>query len=363
MKIIILARDNDNHTGPIKWALEQANYNAVCWPGLSWIPEQQAALMLGDDDHITLGPCSADPGDVVWVRRPEPPVHNPKVSDADLKFAKSEYRTFYQSITYFLETLPVWVINRYSASRFIVNKAVQLRFARACGLRTPRTLMSNSPAEVKRFMQRGARIICKGFTPHVWQRQDQHGVAVAETFEITLDQLPRDEVLTYAPCIYQEMVAKQFDTRTVLMGDRLYSYALHNPKKALDWRQDAGQGQIEVEMIATPDEVAQGVLAFAQKTGICFGSLDFAVDANGKWWFLEVNEEGQFLWLDQINPEVRIQEKFCAFITAPEGSTEPLEKRQDEFPSFGDYGKWLETQEAPVLAAGVPGSPYLSIEP
>ncbi|HEY6308199.1 MAG TPA: hypothetical protein VI488_17270 [Candidatus Angelobacter sp.] len=150
--------------------------------------------------------------------------------------------------------------------------------------------------------------------------------------------LPGDEVLTYAPAIYQEMVVKQFDVRMVLLGTTVYSYSLHNPKGAIDWRQDAGQGLVRVESIETPAEIEKGALAFAAKSGIAYGSFDFAVDGQGQWWFLEVNEGGQFLWLDDFNPGIHLQEKFLAFLTAPEGSSrETLEQRQSQFPSWKDY--------------------------
>lgn len=368
MKIIILAHENDNHAAPIKWALEQAGYQVACWPGVSWTEQQQVSMLLDEETKIALGPYMVEPGDVVWIRRLEQPVGNPKVTEADKKFADLEYRSFHNCIAYGLETLPVWVINKFSASRFINNKSVQLQFARSCGLKVPKALMSNSPRGVKDFLDHNPnRTICKAFTPHVWQRQSVGGVAVTETFELTRDQLPANEVLTYAPGIYQDMVVKHFDVRTVLMGERVYSCALHNPLKALDWRQDAGMGKIEVEIIPTPPDVEHGIVGFAKKAGICFGAIDFAVDIDGTWWFLEINEQGQFLWLDQFNPEVKTQEKFCAFITAPEGFTQPLEERQGLFPSFAAYLKIYEEQqakqEAPDIAAAVPNSPYMSQEP
>jgi glutathione synthase/RimK-type ligase-like ATP-grasp enzyme len=367
MKIIVLAQENDNHTAPIKWALEQGGYQVACWGGVSWTEEQQVSLLMDEQPKVTLGPHTVEPGDAIWIRRLDQPVPNPRVSEADKKFADLEYRSFHNCVAYMLETLPVWCINKFSASRFINNKSVQLHLARSCGLRVPKALMSNSPRAVKDFFDHNPnRAICKAFTPHVWQRQGVGGVAVTETFELNREQLPADEVLTYAPGIYQDMVVKQFDIRMVLMGHRVYSYALHNPLKALDWRQDAGMGKIEVEIVPTPPEVERGILAFAKKAGICFGSIDFAVDASGEWWFLEINEQGQFLWLDQFNRAVKTQEKFCAFITAPEGSTQPLEEREGEFPSFGEYEKVYqkqqESQELPDMAA-VPNSPYMSQEP
>jgi hypothetical protein len=364
MKLIVLAPADDNHTAPIKWALEKAGHKVVCWAGLSWMEECQASLLIGESDTLVLGGHSVDPGDVVWIRRPEPPLPNPKTAEPDKKFAALEYRSFYHSIAYLLETLPVWCINRYSAARVMIQKAVQLRLARKCGLKTPATLMSNTPATVKDFFEReNSRNICKGFTPHVWQKEGKMTVAITETFELTRDQLPSDEILTYAPAIYQERVPKEFDVRMVLMGNQIYSYALTNKKQALDWRQDAGLGHVTAEWIATPPDVEKGVLEFARQSGLCFGSLDFGVDAEGDWWFLEINEQGQFLWLDQFNAGARLLEKFCAFVTAPEGSTAPLEAREHLFPCLQEYEDLLKNEQVPpVSRPRQEVDPFLSME-
>jgi glutathione synthase/RimK-type ligase-like ATP-grasp enzyme len=339
MKILIVAPENDNHTAPLKWALGRAGFSAACWPGLGWAGTRQASILLSNDNRIQLGDQILEAGDVVWVRRPDPPKFNPHTASEDHKFAVAEYRWFFQSVMYLLETLPVRCVNKYSASRFINNKSVQLLLARSCGMKAPATLMTNSPEAVRKyFRQSSTRTICKAFFPHIWRKQTQSSVAVTETFELAEEMLPEDEVLTYAPAIYQEMVVKRFDVRMVVLGRAVYSYALHNPTGALDWRQDAGQGLVEVQLIDTPPEIEQSVLAFAARAQIAYGSFDFAVDDHGTWWFLEVNEGGQFLWLDDFNANIHVQEKFLAFLTSPEGSSkEYLERRQALFPSWKDY--------------------------
>jgi glutathione synthase/RimK-type ligase-like ATP-grasp enzyme len=339
MKIVILARENDNHTAPLKWALGQAGYEVICWAGVGWPVSRHASVSFSDETRLRLGSHTLCAGDVVWIRRPEQPIENPKVAECDKRFAEEEYRWFNHSIMYLLEILPIRCFNKYSASRFINNKSVQLLLARSCGMNVPHTLMSNSPAEVRNYLQQdSARTICKVFSPHIWRKEGSGAVAVTETFEISGATLPADEVLTYAPAIYQQMVVKKFDVRLVLLGTTVYSCALHNPKGAIDWRQDASQGFAHVECIETPAEVERGVLAFAAKSGISYGSFDFAVDAEGCWWFLEVNEGGQFLWLDTFNPSIHVQEKFLAFLTSPEGAPrQTIEERQSLFPSWKDY--------------------------
>jgi len=140
----------------------------------------------------------------------------------------------------------------------------------------------------------------------------------------------------------------------------VYSYALRNPKGALDWRQDAGQGLVQVENIETPTEVKNAVVAFARKCGIVFGSLDFAVDEKGQWWFLEINEQGQFLWLDEFNHKPDIMGKFLAFLTAPDSSQQSIEERQSLFPSLKDYRKFEEKEPPPTEA--VESSSFVSTE-
>lgn len=365
MQIIILSHEQDDHAAPIRWALEQAGYRAACWDGLSFTPEQQASLFFEDQPNVILGSMSPGPGDVIWMRQYNPPTPDPAFAERDAAAASLEYDAFFDSILSLLDLLPVRCVNSFSSARRIGNKALQLFLAKQSGLKIPRTLMANCPAAVRKFFGgNDCRIICKPYTPHLWQTQDQHGMAVAGTFELDVDQLPRDEVLTFSPGIYQEMVNKQFDVRTVLMGRRIYSYALHTPHNALDWRHDGALGNIEVERITTPHEVEQAILAFAELSGICFGSLDFAIDATGVWWFLEINEQGQFLWLDHFCPGARMQEKFCAFLTAPEEFTGTIEERAGLFPSFSDYQKSGAVQKTPKFtAAPGPRSYHRSLEP
>ncbi len=297
MTIVVLAHANDNHTAPLKWALEQAGYKVACWAGLASAEERQASITFEENIQLTLGTHVLSPGDVVWVRRPNPAVLNPRVSEADKKFAEGEYRWFYHTIMYQLETLPVHCINKYSASRFINNKSVQILLARNCGMHVPKTLFSNSPAAVRAFLgQAGRRSICKAFFPHIWQKDNSPTVAVTETFEVTPEMLPADEVLTYAPAIYQDMVVKEFDVRMVR-----------------------------------------------------------------RWWFLEINEQGQFLWLDEFNHKPDIMGKFLAFLTAPDNSQKSIEERQSLFPSLKEYRQFEEKE--PLPTEEIPSSSFVSAEP
>jgi hypothetical protein len=225
--------------------------------------------------------------------------------------------------------------------------------------------MANSSAAVREFFDRNPhQAICKAFATHVWQQQGSIDVTVTETFSLDRADLPaEDEVFTYAPAIYQAKVSKQFDVRAVLMGERVYSFAVRTPANSLDWRHDAALRNVAVERIATPAAVENGILRFAAAAGVCTGSLDLAVDRNGEWWFLEINEQGQFLWLDDFCPQAQLLEKFCAFLTASQGSKQTLEERQGLFPSIAEYQRSHQQEEALNIARVSADAQFKSLEP
>jgi hypothetical protein len=359
MKILLLAHEEDDHAAPVRWALEQAGYEAACWSGVSAVEQERASLVYGAQPEICLGGHALHRGDAAWLRQPR--WLSPDAETAD----EPQVLPFLDAVAAMMEALPLRCVNKFSASNLVNNKAVQLRLAGDAGLRTPQTLMSNAPEAVRAFFDKHPDdLVCKPFASHIWQQQESGELAVTGTFALGREQLPaEDEVFTYAPAIYQQRVAKQFDVRAVLMGKSVYSFAVRTPSKALDWRLDGAMRKIEVEMIATPAAVKNGLLRLAEKTGICFGSADFAVDMRGDWWFLEINEQGQFLWLEQFVPQAALLQKFCAFLIATDDGGESLEDRQRQFPSLADYARTHPQREVRDFRASGTDVGYKSVEP
>lgn len=362
MKIIVMAHPKDDHAAPVCWALEQAGYQTACWSGISPDEQERGSLLVDEQLSISLGTYRLESDDVLWLRQAD---HQASNQSAEPAKGGAPSSSFFDELAYMFESLPVRCVNPYSAVHLVRNKAVQLPLARRSGLNIPETLFSNSPMAVRNFFDRHPNnAICKAFATHVWQQQGSTDVTISETFSLNRADLPADdEVFTFSPAIYQEKVRKQFDVRTVLMGKHIYSFALRTPANSLDWRHDAALRNVAIEPIATPATVESGILRFAAATGVCTGSLDFAVDRNGEWWFLEINEQGQFLWLDDFCPGSRLLEKFCAFLTTPQGSSQSLEERQDIFPSLAEYQQSHPREESLNIATVTAESSFKSMEP
>jgi hypothetical protein len=363
MKIIVMAHPKDDHAAPVLWALGQAGYQTACWSGVSPVEQDQASLLVDQHSCIKLGTHWLESDDVIWLRQADHQASDDQTPEPAKGGAPTP--SFFDELAYMFESLPVRCVNPYSAMHFVRNKAVQLSLARRAGLKIPEALFSNSPAAVRNFFDRYPNdAICKAFATHVWQQQGSTDVTVTETFSLNRADLPADdEIFTYSPAIYQEKVRKEFDVRAVLMGERVYSFALRTPANSLDWRHDAALRNVAVEAIATPAEVESAILRFAAAAGVCTGSLDLAVDHNGEWWFLEINEQGQFLWLDDFCPGSKLLEKFCAFLTAPPGSRQTLEDRQGLFPSMAEYERIRPREAGPNIATTSADASFKSMEP
>ena len=92
-------------------------------------------------------------------------------------------------------------------------------------------------------------------------------MAVTETFQLSKFSLPADEVLTYAPAIYQQRITKQFDVRMVLLGTAVYSFALYNPKGSLIGARMSLRDLCEPKALPRPTESGNRFLLLRKNQG------------------------------------------------------------------------------------------------
>jgi hypothetical protein len=121
--------------------------------------------------------------------------------------------------------------------------------------------------------------------------------------------------LTAAPGIFQELTEKLFEVRITAMGHQLYAVKIHSQEISsarMDWR--AATEEIRLEPMTVPKSVQRACRAVMRDLGLVFGCFDFIVTPAGEYLFLEVNESGAFLWLEEQLPELRLVDAFCEFL-------------------------------------------------
>ncbi|OKJ84220.1 hypothetical protein AMK31_17705 [Streptomyces sp. TSRI0107] len=89
---------------------------------------------------------------------------------------------------------------------------------------------------------------------------------------------------------------KVADVRAVAVGERVFSALITAPPGVVDWW--AEHQRLTCEPVACPDGMREALVRFLADVGLGFGAFDFAVTADGAWWFLECNPNGQWAWLE-----------------------------------------------------------------
>lgn len=208
----------------------------------------------------------------------------------------------------------IWVNHPHAAAR-ANSKALQLQLARDNGFQIPDTLISNDPGEIRKFFSGRESTVVKSFIPFGWRKEDD-GRIVALTSEIPCDFEIENESLRLQPAIYQDKIKKAFEVRYTIFGDYEFAIRIDSQRRKethLDWRAAPPKHE-EVSPIILPDSIRYRCRGLMQSLGISFGCFDLINNEEGEYIFLEVNEAGQFLWIEDLLPEYQILDAFSAFI-------------------------------------------------
>lgn len=243
-----------------------------------------------------------------------------------------------------------WV-NAPRAAAAANSKILQLQCAVAAGLHIPDTIISNDPDRIRTFSNRSPETIVKSFIPFAW-RNESGKREVALTSEITGVEALSDASLSLQPAIYQRKVRKAFEVRHAVFGDYEFSIKIESQQREetrLDWRQSPPR-RSEIAPFEIPDRVSMQCREVMGRLGILSGSFDFICDENGDYVFLEVNEAGQFLWMEELCPELAVLDAFTAFLCGvPRTNWEPVEKNRLVNVQASDaYKDQVQTQKAIV---------------
>ncbi len=104
-----------------------------------------------------------------------------------------------------------------------------------------------------------------------------------------------------APVIYQREIRKAFDVRVTVIGDKVFAAAIHSQdhnETEVDWRSGT-RDDLRHEAIELPPDVAAQCLALTAALGLRYGAIDLVADLDGRHWFLEINPNGQWAWIER----------------------------------------------------------------
>lgn len=176
-----------------------------------------------------------------------------------------------------LEVAPCTVVNRTSAMGSNVSKPYQAQLIGREGFRTPETLVTNEPAEVREFARRHGRVIYKS-TSSIRSIVRELAPDVPDADLARVRDLPTQ---------FQQFVGGG-NMRVHVVGDAVFATEIATA--AIDYRY-ARREALDVAMSATvlPADIAERCVRLARRLALPFCGIDLKRTAQGEYYCFEVN--------------------------------------------------------------------------
>ncbi len=100
------------------------------------------------------------------------------------------------------------------------------------------------------------------------------------------------------PWLLQRKIEAEADVTVVFVAGRCFAFALdRNTFVGVDWRKHINKVKLDWRRISLAPDLEDSIRRFMSEAGLQFGRFDF-LRAGEQFYFLEVNPNGQWAWLD-----------------------------------------------------------------
>ncbi len=271
-------------------------------------PEHASGDIWMKSDSEVLGPPAT-----IWYRRLRSPAKPEEMDSGVYEFCLQENRAALMgrilgsSARWMSHPAAVWQSE---------HKLLQLSLAMQVGLAIPRTVITNDPSAVRTaFLDFGSMVVKPVKTGHVTYRGQELAIFTSRLLREHLDEL---ESAKLSPAIYQELIPKRYDIRATIVGKRIISAAIDSqsdPSALIDWRHTSDP-ELPHYPITLPENVTIRLLKLMKLLNLNFGAVDLIQTPDGDYVFLEVNPNGQWLWIDD-KLELGISEAVADWLSGP----------------------------------------------
>jgi len=302
-QIIVVSYEEDKHAQELIKRAHEKNVHAVLWDISQYPDSVELTLLPGSDEvSVRVGGALLDNLTGIYWRRPNGKYCQDN-TDKLTEYMRSEGRVVTHALAEYLPCIN-WLSKPW-IERSAGNKPLQLKIAEKLGLRIPYTCISNSPDDVRRFVESlGGRKLTMKPVGTSFIDLDEHGDLSSDENKVVFTKLidPTDvienlQMVKNCPVIFQEAIEKNYDLRVTVVDDVIFTAKIVlegcEDRTNLDWRNYEGERIYTSYQL--PEKVAEQCVSIVHHLGLRFGCVDIGVSREGEYVFFEVNPQGQWL--------------------------------------------------------------------
>lgn len=244
----------------------------------------------------------------VWIKRQsvfvtsaEEESHCGFTDFCNYKLWKDEWNSIIKQLIAYLSYLGIPFFDEFDSIVRAEKKILQLDIAREVGFNIPSTIVSNSKSQIIDFLNQhdDEGILKLSTQPTFNKNNDVYFIFANKVSSADFDEM---DITINSPVIVQNYIEKQYEVRYTFVNGEHFVCKIESQlsdKSKIDFRRYdfANTPYVAIE---APERIKNMVSVFMSKLKLNYGALDFIVDHNGNWHFLEINPVGQYGWIEHL---------------------------------------------------------------
>ncbi|MDA3933294.1 MAG: hypothetical protein PF630_03055 [Gammaproteobacteria bacterium] len=317
-KPLIMTLKNDINGAAVYWGLHKNGIVPTWVETLSDSEIEPITLTCnGRERWSASGIFDRDRVGSVWFRRPQWPISFNNSASYDSEFLQGEWSKLQRNVYSLAEDLTdtLW-INKPSSAYKAENKLVQLQSAQRCGIGFPDTLVSNNSSDIRQFIKKHDKVIYKPFILPAWEKKESGRMYTFWVRVIDKNMVIDDDSLALCPGIYQEYIDKTCDLRVTIIGDHFFTVKIQSNRgnALVDWRSNSITEEMQVKIFDLPIKYKYKIKSLMKDLNVVFGCIDLVIDNDGEIYFLEINQGGQYLFVEKMVESFPLLQAMCSMI-------------------------------------------------
>ncbi|KKT28181.1 MAG: RimK domain protein ATP-grasp [Candidatus Yanofskybacteria bacterium GW2011_GWA2_44_10] len=227
-------------------------------------------------------------------------IKNPKITE----YIEQESQILLDSLPYLIKT--DW-ISHPDAITISARKPYQLLVAKSLNLAIPETVIGNSSEMIEKYVSLDSMLALKPLSMATVSlcdgENDPASNLILYTKPVTHDQIiKKTRRVVNCPVTVQKYIPKEFELRITVVGNQAFACAIYSQeteRTTHDWRK-YDLTHTPHKVFNLPDDINQKCLTLVDKLGLKFGCIDMIVTPEGQFVFLEINPNGQWLWIERL---------------------------------------------------------------
>lgn len=293
MNIAIISSFDDAHIPFVAKHFSASTHHLVIDPFGTIVTHPVSYDFRDGNLHVTYGDTPLDAIDSVWFRKPSHlSVHELPVPEEYQAYTRSGLRHHLGPL--YRHWKDAFWLSPYEAITAGENKPHQLVAAAGVGFSVPDTLTTNDRHKAQSFVKSHTYCIVKPQATIFPKGRTLMTRKISAKDDIVFDGLFVD------PMIFQQYIEPKTELRVTVVGEQVFGAEVTAKTSTFrDWRYGHIDGSFRAKSARLDASLQEKCIKLARLLGLHYGAIDLIVDRSSTPWFLEINPNGQWAFIEE----------------------------------------------------------------